>query len=668
MKSLKGKLIFTTCIICIICLLLTSVISYNIASQRLYDKESSNAELLAKQSAKQIGEWVHGYATYLETVAANMEALNMEDFEVQCTYMKEMLAKNTEEDDTLYDIYYTNEQNQMAAGSGYMPDGTVDFTQRSWYLGAKEANGVYYEAPYKDADTGRYVITISKKVSFDGVFAGVLSEDIFIDQIVTIVDKCEVVGDSYAMLLDQSQGVMVHPNEEYGFVDDVPVVLSDLEGNPYQKLAEQLSAGKNVSGIEVSDYDNITRQIFTEEVSECGWVVAILLEKTVLYQDAHSMVVGFGVASVASLLIGIVIITLTARRIVKPISVLEKRVTSKNISENIKVTSKDEVGRLAKGFNEMMQSLRGVLAASEEATVNIEESSVQLQEVTDGIVSGTQQVNQSMESINHTLEEQYKSVNESRGELIRLDEKIKSFQKQFGEMDHAVVSANEKLSENIAVVNTLEQTTLASMKNIDRLQDDVGMLEKRSDDITNIISTISNISEQTNLLALNASIEAARAGDAGKGFAVVADEIRKLSEQTQEATNDIGSLVIQIQAQIADTVNEIQKYGETFGKNVDVSSKVQDAFHAIEGNVSVLGDINVCLADEMLEFIEATEVLKSSFEIIERNTDSCVSDSKEALTTSDKQREVSNGLEKWSKNLQVQAQELKDKIENFKRV
>lgn len=91
-----------------ICLFLTSGISYKVASGYLYEKESSNAELLAKQNAEKIAEWIHGYVVYLETAAASMEALNLTDFEGQCAFFQEMLKKSNAADDTLYDIYFTN--------------------------------------------------------------------------------------------------------------------------------------------------------------------------------------------------------------------------------------------------------------------------------------------------------------------------------------------------------------------------------------------------------------------------------------------------------------------------------------------------------------------------------------------------------------------------------
>lgn len=90
----------------------------------------------------------------------------------------------------------------MASGSGYVPEPDIDFTQRSWFAEALNNEGLHYEAPYKDVDSGRIVLTISRKITINGEVKGILAEDIFVDTVVETVNQCQVPGNSYAMRLD----------------------------------------------------------------------------------------------------------------------------------------------------------------------------------------------------------------------------------------------------------------------------------------------------------------------------------------------------------------------------------------------------------------------------------------------------------------------------------
>lgn len=666
MKSLKGKLTAATCISCLFCLIITAVISYSTASGRMQEKESEKAELLAQNSAGEIDKWLHGYAVYLEMAAAALEAEEITSLEPAAKYLTKLL-NDYNEDNVLYDIYLTYSNNEMASGSGYVPDGTVDFTKRDWYQGAMNTDGVYYAASYKDADSGRYVITLSCKVKAGGEVIGVLSEDIFIDEVVNIVDQCKVTEESYAMLIDQNEGLMVHPNEAYGYVNDEPVPIADLEENPYAQLSGFLSDEDGADALWVNDYDGAERGLFIGKVQSCGWYVVIALDKSVFYHDTLPMMLGFGGALVVSLLAGAIIISLVARRVAAPITKLEMAVASNDLTAEIEVVSKDEVGRLSEGFNKMIKNLSGLLKTSEEAVDSIKTSAGSLKRITGSLVDGAYQVKQKMEDIYTTMESQSESVSDSHEKLQGMEEEIERFKERFQNMYQLVVAANDDLRQNMEIVDALGRATETNMENMNVLQSNVAVLEQKSNDITDIISTITSISSQTNLLALNASIEAARAGEAGKGFAVVAEEIRQLSEQTKKATEDIKALVMEIQHQIGDRVMEIQEYGGVFKSNMEVARQVQEEFGSVGTFIENMGRTNEAMTEALQAFVDAQEAMSKSFGVINKNTEYCMQYSKEALGVSEEQAKTSEQLKEWSWNLQLQAKELQDKTDNFKK-
>jgi methyl-accepting chemotaxis protein len=113
----------------------------------------------------------------------------------------------------------------------------------------------------------------------------------------------------------------------------------------------------------------------------------------------------------------------------------------------------------------------------------------------------------------------------------------------------------------------------------------IRQLDAKSAEIGSIVDTISSIADQTNLLALNAAIEAARAGEQGKGFAVVADEVRKLAEESQDASRSIAALVAEIQSDTQSAVGVVDESAQRTEDGAAVVAQARSAFERIGSSV-----------------------------------------------------------------------------------
>ena len=136
-------------------------------------------------------------------------------------------------------------------------------------------------------------------------------------------------------------------------------------------------------------------------------------------------------------------------------------------------------------------------------------------------------------------------------------------------------AGTEAVEASVAQIISVEKIVNDSALTVDKLG-------KRSQEIGQIVESISGIAEQTNLLALNAAIEAARAGEHGRGFAVVSEEVRKLAEESGEASQKIAALIGEIQAETTNAVDSMQKGNAAVRAGTESVERLRDTFDSIK--------------------------------------------------------------------------------------
>ncbi|WP_051688032.1 methyl-accepting chemotaxis protein [Desulfofalx alkaliphila] len=236
------------------------------------------------------------------------------------------------------------------------------------------------------------------------------------------------------------------------------------------------------------------------------------------------------------------------------------RLAQGDFTQKINVGSDDEIGDLARSLNEMSDQLANLIS---EVSNNAQVVAAQSEEM----AAASEEVNSSVEEVANTASQVAATAEKSF-------EKATLAVKESEDVELLAQEGNETVQDTIEKINAIAKATTEvelAIKALGRLSGEIG----------NITDLISDIAEQTNLLALNAAIEAARAGEAGRGFAVVAEEVRKLAEQSADATRDINELVKQVQIGV-DTASTAMENGTVqVQEGVQLASEAGKALNSI---------------------------------------------------------------------------------------
>jgi methyl-accepting chemotaxis protein len=444
----------------------------------------------------------------------------------------------------------------------------------------------------------------------DGTLLGVGGADVQLTTVAELVDRVRYRGNGSAFLLDQAGEIIYFTDEEVEITADEQgdVVFSAGGERNIEATLENLDTLENTTG-----FSELSGRILSGDRSRgrvrwrnrdhfvlmapiqsespyIDWTLGLLIPDQVVSTPVRQSALVTALSVLVTILV-ISGITLTvARRILtRPLQKLANRFGdvaegNADLTRRVEISSNDEIGKLGESFNRFADGIQADIK--------------QIGTQADGLALSSEEM--------RNLSQQIASANEETSTQASM---VSAAAEQVSANVQSVATATEELNANTREIaaNASEAAEVANraVEIADDTKETFDRLDESGTTIGNMVKVIYAIAEQTNLLALNATIEAARAGEAGKGFAVVADEVKKLANQTAQATEEISS-----------TAEVISSHTKVAVEATDEISRIIRKIHDIQTTIASGVEEQTATTAEIAHSV--TEAATGSSEIAER--------------------------------------------------
>jgi methyl-accepting chemotaxis protein len=371
------------------------------------------------------------------------------------------------------------------------------------------------------------------------------------------------------------------------------------------------------------------------------WSVVASMPKAEIRAVTWSVGIRLVIGSLLAMLLAVGATVWLLRSKLAPLSDLVRQAQALgggDLSARLNVASHDEIGQLARSFNQMGEALSTMVEHIRRSAAEVNGRAQVLSGLSSGAYEGMEQQSGEITSMAGAVEEfSATSLNiaDNMGSTQRLAQ-------ENAQQTHIGRTSMQEASSSLEqIAGALNSTATV-----------INTLGQRSQEIGGIVGVITAIADQTNLLALNAAIEAARAGEQGRGFAVVADEVRNLASRTREATDEISQMINSIQQETGHAIQTMEQGNRLMQEGLSRNADVASALALIDEQSRSAGEQFAAITTATQEQSSTATVLSSNLQSIAQ--------------ANSEQREVVSNLAVTARELETLAADLRQEVDRFR--